>query len=123
MDIVEIIVPEIRVVEITASATPIVEISSPGPIGPRGLEGPMGPMGPIGPQGPPGAAGSAPQAREMYQAVASTDWVFDHGLGFIPSITAYDMDGMQILGRLIENGPDRAVYHFDIPVIGRLNAS
>lgn len=47
--------------------------------------------GPAGPAGPPGAAGGTPQVFEF--DTPTSEWVCAHGLGRLPQVTAYDLDG------------------------------
>lgn len=75
-----------------------------------------------GPQGPAGLGGNA-ASYEHTQAVASTSWVINHGLGFKPSIDVYDITGTPIDPFIIHHSSNQSEVQLLTPRTGTARAS
>lgn len=61
-----------------------------------GVSGPPGPPGPAGPPGPPGDPG---EVSAMYaQPLPAAEWIVNHSLPFLPSVTVVDSAGTVVEG-------------------------
>ena len=75
-----------------------------------------------GPQGPQGLGGSA-ASYEHIQTVVSNSWVFNHNLGFKPSIDVYDIFGNEIDAHVIHHTVNQAEVQLLNPRAGSARAS
>jgi hypothetical protein len=77
-------------------------------------------IGATGPAGPKGDSGGA--ALAVF-ATASDTWIFEHNLGFVPSVMLYDPLGEQVVGHIESNTETTTVARFYRPTCGRMSVS
>jgi hypothetical protein len=74
-----------------------------------------------GTPGPPGASGGS---AIHDQAVASDTWVFQHNLGYFPTIQNFDTSGEEIFGgRPDHTSPNVTIITWPVPVAGKSYAT
>jgi hypothetical protein len=101
-------------------ATQAVSVILAGPVGPAGPSGSIGPVGPVGPTGP---SGSAAASFEYTQLIASNSWVINHGLGFKPNVSVFDVSGATIDASLIFHTDNQVEVQFLTPRAGTARLS
>jgi len=121
-DVVVVVEPQIRVVEVTAQPghasleviadpeTRLIEVIEPGPQGPKGNQGEKGEQGEQGPAGD--------LTREHQQNSAADVWTIDHDLGKRPSVTVIDSAGDEVEGAVSYPSLARVVVRFSAPFSG-----
>jgi hypothetical protein len=80
----------------------------------------LGIKGEKGDKGDEGAPGAAAQKNF---AVASTQWIFDHNLGYPPAVMVYDTNGRVIDANIVENTAERTVVDWYYAMAGSMSVS
>lgn len=71
----------------------------------------------IGIQGPPGPPGIG--AGTQYNQMSLSDtWTINHNLGYLPSVTAFSVGGVEITGSVVHPTINQTIIQFNTPVAG-----
>jgi hypothetical protein len=101
-DVIQIVVNEIRVVEVLSNVAQVVEVVD------------QGPQGPVGPAGPPGSV----LEFRFTQAAPASSWTVNHNLGFLPTVTVYSVGGVEVEALVTHTSVNQSVISFSSPAAG-----